>query len=295
MRATRRSPICAERGLSTLQRTENKPEMHQIQNDERPPISCYIRTKNEERLIARTIEAALKVAREVVIVDSGSNDGTIELAEGLGAKVVHQSWLGSGLQKRVGEDNCLYDLVLDLDADEIVSPELAQEISMRFYERTLGSINSLRLVTVPPSGEPWMHHAIARRNKLYDRRVIRAPEHEAWDQFKVPKDVAVRCLEAPLFHHSYRDLTQFVEKLNRVSAVRARQGTRRGKLGAGLRVLFAFPFYFLKHYFQRGHYKDGVYGFIISMSSAFGRWMRDAKTYEDWLVAKARGGSDKDA
>lgn len=267
-----------------------------ISNETRPPISCYIRTKNEERLIGSVIAAAFLVAREVVVVDCGSTDATVAIAERLGARVIQQAWLGNGFQKRVGEEACLYDLVLDLDADEVVSAELAAEITRQFEAGELAPINALKLVTVPPVGKPWLHHAIAYRNKLYDRRVVQQPAHAAWDQFDVPDSIKVRRLAPPLYHHSYRDLTQMMDKFNSYSLVRSRQGKRRSRLSAQIRIVFALPIYFLKYYFQRGHYKTGVYGFSIAMISAFGRWLSDAKTYEDYLAAdraKAEQQNDK--
>ena len=262
-------------------------------DDTRPALSCFIRTKNEERMIGAVITAALTVAREVVIVDCGSTDRTVEIAESLGARVIHQPWLGNGFQKRAGEQACTYDMVLDIDADEIVSPELAQEITAELSGPNPAPVYAPKLVTVPPTGTPWHSHAIVYRNKLYDRRVVQAPAHAAWDQFDVPKAITPRWLKGALYHYAFRDLTHVIEKLNRVSLVRAREGTPRSRGAAGLRVIFALPVYFLKHYLQRGYYKAGIYGFSMALTYAFGRWMRDAKTYEDHLVAIARKSQDK--
>lgn len=254
-------------------------------NETRPPISCYIRTKNEERMIGSVVEAALLVAREVIILDCGSTDATVAVAEAAGARVIQQPWLGNGFQKRVGEDACLYDLVLDLDADEIVTPELAAEIARDFETGKLAPVNGLKLVTVPPVGKPWLTYAIAYRNKLYDRRVVRQPAHAVWDQFDVPDTVIVRRLEGSLYHYSYHDLTHMVAKYNSYSLMRSQHGKRRSRMSAKIRIVFGLPVYFLKHYIQRGHYKNGVYGFSIAMLSAFGRWLSDAKTYENYLAA----------
>src|SRR3954451_13786724 len=96
------------------------------------PISCYVRTLNEERTIGRCIEAAKLVASDIVIVDSGSTDRTVEVAESLGARVFRQAWLGNGGEKRFGEEQCRFDWLLDLDADEVVSAELAVQIRALF-------------------------------------------------------------------------------------------------------------------------------------------------------------------
>ena len=254
------------------------------------PVSCYIRTLNEERKISAVVAAALSAVAEVVVVDSGSTDATVAIAQAAGARVVHQPWLGSGRQKRFGEDQCRNDFVLDLDADEIVSPGLAAEIRALIASGPPPlPIYELKLVTVPPVGRPWSNIAIRYSRKLYDRRVVRAPDHKAWDQFEVPAGVGVGRLDADLEHHSFRDLAQLVDKLNRVSTVRAREAGQRGRLETGLRVLFALPFYFFKHYAFRGLFRAGMYGVAVAGISAYGRWLRDVKMYERILVERARG------
>ena len=96
------------------------------------PISCYIRTLNEERMIGEVISSAKKICSEVVIIDSLSIDKTKSIALSLGASVYEQPWLGWGNQKRVGEERTKNNWVLDIDADELVTDELANEIRMHF-------------------------------------------------------------------------------------------------------------------------------------------------------------------
>jgi len=254
---------------------------------ERAPVSCYIRTLNEQRRIAQVIASVREVVSEVVVVDSGSTDATVAIALAEGARVVHQDWLGNGRQKRFGEDQCNNDFLLDLDADEIVTPQLAEEIRALFaHGSPPRSIYQLKLITAPPEGEPWWHCAVVHRKKLYDRRVVRAPDHKAWDQFEVPKGVQVGRLSAALLHYSFRDLEHLVEKLNRVSTVRARETRRRGRVAVGLRVLVALPFYFFKHLVLRGLFRAGVYGVAVAGISAYGRWPRDMKMYERILAGR---------
>jgi glycosyltransferase involved in cell wall biosynthesis len=258
-------------------------------SEQAAPVSCYIRTLNEERLLGRVVAAAREVVDEIVIVDSGSKDATVAIARAAGARVIHQEWLGNGRQKRFAEDQCRHDFVLDLDADEVVSPALAAEIRALFAAGPPPlPIYELRLVTVPPVGKPWTNISVARRRKLYDRRVVRAPDHKAWDQFEVPPGVKVGRLAGDLLHYSFRDVAQLVEKLNRVSTVRARDGKKSGGVAVAARVLFAWPFYFVKHYLFRGLYRAGIYGIVLAAISAYGRWLRDAKMYERILADRER-------
>jgi glycosyltransferase involved in cell wall biosynthesis len=260
------------------------------------PVSCYIRTLNEERKIGEVVAAARAVVDEVVVVDSGSTDATVAIAQAAGARVIHQEWLGNGRQKRFAEEQCRNDYLLDLDADEVVSPALAEEIRALFGAGSAPlPIYRLELVMVPPTGKPWHGFWRARRCKLYDRRVVRVPDHKAWDQFEVPDDARVGHLSAPLFHHSYRDLAHLVTKLNRASTVRAMETRRRGRLAVGARVLFAFPVYFAKHYLQRGLFRGGVYGVALASILAYGRWLRDAKMYEAMLLRRPQSTQDERA
>ncbi len=253
------------------------------------PVSCYIRTLNEERMIERVIRAAFLFVDEVVIVDSGSTDRTKEIAEAAGATVVEQPWLGNGCQKRVGEERCRNDWLLDLDADEIVTPELADAMRALFANGVPEkSVYEIELVTVPPYGERWSNFSLAYRRKLYDRRAIRMPDHKAWDQLEVSKDTPIGRLKGALDHYSFKNMAHVISKLNKVSGVRANESRLKSRLSVTLRVLFAMPIYFLRHYFLRGLWRGGLYGFAIAWAAAIGRWLRDVKMLEMHLRTEGK-------
>jgi glycosyltransferase involved in cell wall biosynthesis len=244
------------------------------------PLSCYIRTLNEKRRIGDVIRAAYQVADEVIIVDSGSTDETRAIAASAGATVIDQPWLGNGCQKRVGEEAARHDWVLDLDADEVVTPELAHEIRAVLTGAHACQMYHLKLVTVPPFGKPWWNFKLAHRVKLYRKSVIRVPDHPAWDQFEIPADAKVGNLREPLLHYAFSGIGHILTKLNRASGVRAREARLKSYWSVVLRILFAFPFYFLKEYVQNGLIRGGVYGFAYAVTIAYGRWLRDVKMYE---------------
>jgi len=249
--------------------------------EKRPPISAYIRTLNEARMIAAVVEAARQVADDVVVIDSGSTDGTKALAEGAGARVIDQTWLGNGRQKRAAEDACRHDWLLDLDADEIVTPALSDEIAACFANGDPpASIYRIDLALVPPVGEPWLKFGLQARHKLYDRRVVRQPDHEAWDQFEAPAGVHVGRLRNPLLHHAFDGVAGFQDKLNKHSTVRAETLPLKSAPVLALRIVFGFPFYFAKKYFLQQYFRGGVYGVAIAALSAQGRWLKDVKMWE---------------
>jgi len=256
------------------------------------PVSCYIRTFNEERKIGDVVAALRNVVDEVVVVDNGSTDDTVAIAKSQGARVIQQEWLGRGRQKRFAEEQCRNDYLLDLDADEVVSPKLGAEIRALFANGEPSfSVYDLKLVIVPPVGDTWWNVAVVHRRKLYDRRVVRQPDHLAWDQFEFPEGVPVGRLSEPLMHHAFRDLEHMMQKLNIVTSTRAKETRQhRSRLQVGARVLFAYPIYFLKHYLLRGYFRLGVYGVATAGVLAYGRWLRDAKMYERLLAERAPPG-----
>lgn len=232
-------------------------------------------------MIADVVRAALAVAREVVVVDSGSTDKTIALAKEAGARVIEHEWLGNGRQKRLAEDACAHDWLLDLDADEIVTPELATEIAALFSNGAAPRrIYFTPLALAPPVGAPWRNFGLQSRHKLYDRRAVRIPDHEAWDQFDIPEGETVGVLKQPILHHAFTGAEQFMAKLNRNSSVRANALPLKPRAYLALRILFGAPFYFAKKYVLQQYFRGGVYGFALASMSAYGRWLRDVKMWE---------------
>lgn len=232
-------------------------------------------------MIGDVVRAALRVADEVVVIDSGSMDETRVLAGAAGARVIEHDWLGNGFQKRLGEDACQHDWLLDLDADEIITPEFAAEINALFEGGDPPcKIYRTMLALAPPVGKPWRDFGLQVRHKLYDRRAVRAPAHKAWDQFEIPQGITVGRVKEPILHYAFTGAAQFMGKLNRNSTVRAEALALKSTPYLALRILFGFPFYFAKKYVLQQYFRGGVYGLALASMSAYGRWLRDVKMWE---------------
>ena len=255
---------------------------------DRPSLSCYIRTLNEEVRIGATVRAALRVAREVVVVDSGSTDGTVAVAEAEGARVIEQAWLGGGHQKRVGEDACGHDWLLNLDADEIVSEGLAQEILDLFAAgEPDADVYILPVVIVDPAGRIWRKARANPRARLYDRRKIRMPAHGVWDQFQVPAGLRARRLRGFLLHYAFDDITHLSRKQGNAMVRRVRFLDNERPLSTALKVYFGLPYYFFRSYVIRSRWREGGYGFLLSLVTAYNHWFKFAMLHEKRL--KERG------
>ena len=253
------------------------------------PITACVRTKNEEDRLGRCLIDARQIASEVLVVDSGSTDGTVDVARSLGARVIEQPWLGNGLQKRVGEEAASNDWILDLDADEYVTPRLAEEIYAAFSggEPSERLIFSIPMHTLAPSGDVWTNWNTGRRLKLYNRRHVRVPEHPEWDQLAPPAGSEIRACRGTLLHESFRDLEHLVAKLNRSSSSRCRNAKPKPPIELMARIVGAYPLYFLKAWLLRGYCMNGWYGLLVASTLARGRWLRDAKMLERRLCERA--------
>lgn len=253
---------------------------------ERIPVSAYIRTLNAERCLRNVLQGIVDLVDEILIVDSGSTDQTRSIAKEFGAKIIDQPWLGWGHQKRVGEDAARNDWLLDIDADEVVTPELARNIRQLFRSGAPSCpVYLIRHTQVFPSGRVYRHAGVRYRAKLYDRRAIRIPAHTAWDQFKVPRHLKARKLPGPLLHYGFSDMGSLVRKQESALNRLLQDIPKTDKRTISLKIFTIFPIMFLKKYFQQGLWRAGVEGFSYSMVSAFGAWLKHVKLYErDWIT-----------
>lgn len=244
-------------------------------------LSILIRTLNEADRIAKTIRSALPLGAEIVVIDACSKDDTVRIAQDLGAKVFTNPWPGFGPQRHFGEEKCTNDLVFSLDADEILTPELVEEI-----RKVLTRPNPPRLMIVrkavifphhdrpPPLG--FCHEQVL----IYDRRIARTGPNPNWDKLDITADDKPHKLRNPLWHYSYRDWNHVVAKWNFVAQLAADTHKPRSRWMLIIRLFFEFPLSFIRFYFLRRYCLGGVDGFIMSMANSFGRFLRIAKMLE---------------
>ena len=219
-------------------------------------LSAFVIARNEADRVARCLGPLLELAEEVILVDSGSQDDTVAKAEALGARVIHNDWPGYGPQKRFAEEQCRNDWLLNLDADEVVTPELAAEIRGLFAKgEPPASFYRLKVLEVLPGREkPLKRGRVYRIIRLYDRRAGRYAAHPTFDRVEVPPGADVETLVAPLLHHSFRSLSHMVEKLNRYSDEQAAAADGKSHWGLRLRLLFESPLFLRKVLFSAWPY-----------------------------------------
>lgn len=247
----------------------------------RIPLSVLIRTLNEADRIEACIKSALPLGAEIVVVDAGSTDRTVEIAQALGATVLSNPWPGFGPQRRWGEERCAHDLIFGLDADEIVTPALISELRDLLACGVPPRLMTLRKVSVFPHHReppplPFAHEQIF----IYDRRIARTMPDPNWDKLEISGRHTPHKLRHAVWHYSIRNWQHAVAKINFVAALAARTGRSRSRASIILRLLFEFPVTFFKAYFLRRYFLCGADGFIQAMIVAFGRFIRIAMILE---------------
>ncbi|NOZ39232.1 MAG: glycosyltransferase family 2 protein [Planctomycetes bacterium] len=247
----------------------------------RCPISVYIVAKNEADRIGRAVRSVIDWVDEVIVVDSGSEDATVLIASEAGARVLYHAWPGYGPQKRYGEDLCRNDWLINLDADEEVSPELAAEIQSHFNGQ-LPSCAAFRMrVTDMLPGEKrpkWFAYSYEIM-RLYDRRQGRCSDHAYKDRVEMATGT-VEELNGRIWHHSFRDWESTVAKLNFYTSQVAQDRVHRKMRLLRLRLFTEFPLQFLKCYLGRRFIFRGAMGLAMSVTVAYLNLLRLLKTEE---------------
>ncbi len=254
-----------------------------------PDLSIFIIARNEADRIGRTIEAVRGLSDDIVVVDSGSTDATVSVAEALGARVIHNDWPGYGPQKRFAEDNCRHLWLFNIDADEVVPPDLASEIraALTGADADVDGFE-IRIAEIFP-GEEAPHplaYALAPV-RLYRRDKGRYVDSIVHDRVAFAETATFRRLKGVIHHFSVRSIGDQMAKLNDYTSQQARDLALRGGHVPTWRLFVEFPASFFKAYVMRRHAVRGIYGFMTSMNYAFYRWLRVAKDVERRMVEKA--------
>lgn len=251
------------------------------------PVSVFIIAKNEADRIPAVIRAVRDWVDEIIVVDSGSSDDTVAVSESLGARVLFNAWRGYGPQKVFAEGLCRNAWLLNLDADEEVSPQLAAELRALFSGGeppcTAYTLPILPLYPFQETGHPWtaFHHPV----RLYRK------DQAGFKDELVHDSVLVRAgrighLKGMVLHRSFRSLAHHVDKVNAYSSAQAEVLAARGR-DPGLPALLLTPILaFFKQFILRREFVNGVDGIVVSYMYAFQRFIRLAKTRERQRLAR---------
>ena len=245
---------------------------------EKIPLSVAIITKNEERNLPDCLKSVF-FGNDIVVVDSGSTDMTVEIAQDFGCRVFIEEWKGDGPQKNSAVDKCKHEWVLVVDADERIPKGTAHEI--------------MRIISDPESADAysfprrnyfngrwikycgWWPDRITRLVKKSKGRFTPTIHHGSWRTSGVLKKVDV-----PIDHYSYRDYSDMIALLNPKSTNMAKE-----LFDTGNRANIFTPFIhgiamFIKVYIIRLGFMHGFDGFVIALTRSCGSFFKYAKLLE---------------
>ncbi|WP_406854467.1 glycosyltransferase family 2 protein [Alsobacter sp. KACC 23698] len=248
----------------------------------KPPLSVFIIAKNEADRIGRTIEAVRSISDDVIVIDSLSTDGTQAVAAARGARVVEHAFEGYGPQKRFGETLCRHDWMLNVDADEVVPEDLAEEIRALFDGGGPGAdAYRIRIAEIfPGEGRPHRFAYALAPVRLYRKDKGTYSISPVHDRVDLVPGATVRKLRGTIHHFSVRSLGDQMAKLNRYTDALVDDLAARGETISVFRLVAEFPANFVKAYLGRRHFLRGAYGFMTAMNFAFYRYLRVAKHIE---------------
>ena len=243
----------------------------------RQPLSVVIITLNAAAQLDACLHSA-RFADEIVVVDAGSTDGTPALAERHGAKVIHQDWLGFGRQKQFAVAAASHDWVLCLDADERVTPELQASIENALKSPSSTAFRFPRcnrfLGRYLKHGEGYPDWSL----RLFDRR------QAGWSADAVHEKVETRGpigdLAGDLLHDSAESLASYLSKQNRYTTLAAEMALAAGKRSSFGRIALSPVVRFIKFYFIRQGFRDGLPGLVHIAIGCFNSFIKYSKMLE---------------
>ena len=270
-------------------------------------LSVVIITYNEEANLVRTLESVRPLVNngkgEIIVVDSGSTDRTVEVAKSFGAKVFVEEWKGYAAQKNSAIDKATGDYVLSLDADEEVAPDLASEIQRiveeppreHTFRQKLADgtsapifVNGFRIPRKNYFLGRWIRHGgfwPDPKLRLFRRLTGKFKEAAVHEALQVEEygngrgRIASTRLRGSLVHHSYPTLSDYLEHMNRYSSLGAEMVAAKGKVRFSVINIVARPLAtFLYNYWLRLGFLDGREGLLLHLYHA---------AYVSWKYAKA--------
>ncbi len=247
------------------------------------PISVFIITKNEEEHIEKTLKS-VSLFDEVILVDSGSTDSTLDIAKRYGAKIYTHSWQGYAKQKQYAMSLCSNEWVLNLDGDEEVNPSLIsafKEIieqdkadSVRFWRNDIFINKPLSSWSKKPN-----NHRLYKRSKSFfdDSRLA----HES--ATVNGKEIFIN---ETFDHFGYGSIETLTTKNNIYSSLKANEKFAKGKRYSNVKLITVFPLVFIKEYFFQRKIFSGKRGFILAIMGAYYAFIKEAKLFENHQVKK---------
>ena len=231
-------------------------------------LSVGIITFNEDRIIAKTLDAVKDIADEIVIVDSYSEDNTVDIAKSFKAKVYIEEWKGFGPQKNSVLDKCTGDWILLIDADEVVSAELADKIKLIINGKSEYSIYEINRCCIC-FGKLLKHGGWSNQYaiRLWRMGLVTLDDKPVHEGFITNEKIGK--ISEKIYHYTYLTMEDCLNTVNKYSTLSAKMYYNNKKRRPGIIKIVLGPIYvFFRMYLVRGGFMDGLEGFAIAYATS---------------------------
>lgn len=239
-------------------------------------LSVVIITKNEEANIRRCL-SSVSWAQEIIVLDAGSRDNTVAIAREFTDKIFsNEDWQGYGIQKQRALSCASGDWVLNLDADESVDDKLRADI-----EATMAAdqVDAMRIpICMNFYDKPLRYSSSPTRHiRLFKRQGARYSNDIVHEKIIIPNNSRIGQLSNPIMHHSYRDVSHALYKMNRYSSYSAKIRIQNNAAPGFSSILLSTGWMFLRCFLLQGGFMDGRAGFLMAVFNAQGTFYRGIK------------------
>jgi len=239
-----------------------------------PKISVYVITLNEEKNLPRCLNSVSEIADEIIVVDSFSTDKTEEIATSFNAKFFQRPYLGDGDQKHFAVNQTSNDWVLNLDADECLSPELINTIKNLKFDQ-----DGYLIPILANYGGQWVRYCgwyPGYKLRLFNK------QFGNWNKGIIHEGINfnssnIKKLKGDILHYSYSSITDHITKTNRYTTNSAKAYYQKGKRSNLFKILTRPILQFIKEYFLKLGFLDGRLGFTVCRINALSAFLKYSK------------------
>lgn len=249
-------------------------------------LSVAIITFNEEKNIGRCLDSVQNIADEIVVVDGFSSDKTQEICQSSGVKFFQEKWRGYVETKNLVTDKCTYNLVLSLDADEVLTEALMKKIYEVKLHRKADGYTMNRMTNY--CGK-WMKYGgwyPDKKLRLYDRTKGKWSGADVHEFFEIYQGGKIEHLDGDLLHYSFYSIEDHVKQASNFSKIAATSLYRRDKKTNILKVVFSGPMRFFRDYILKLGFLDGYLGLIRCLITGHATFLKQAYLYEARIKRK---------
>ena len=227
------------------------------------PLSIVILTKNEAQNIARCLQPLIGLTDDILIVDNGSTDNTIEIAQSLNATVLQTTWKGYSGTKNEGNSKAKYDWILSLDADEVINEDLRNEI-IHLFSNEMKETESFAIQRkMMYCGKQLNYGAVANefRLRIFNRKIGCWNEEEVHENVVFKEKIQIKKLAGFVYHFSYNTTQEHVQRLEKYAHLFASKSTKKPTF---IKLYLSPYFGFLRNYIFKLGLLDGKPGFLFA-------------------------------